>query len=57
MKQVVLIDQLDLLHFTKVMGIRVPFVLEKMGEVYFSPKKGEFDKIVEESRLLRESNL
>ena len=39
------------------MGIGVVFILQKMGEGTFYCKKGEVGKIVEEERLLRESNL
>ena len=56
MKQVNLINQLDLPHFAKEMGIGVLFISQKCGRVQFSPKKGEVGKMVEEEMLLREHN-
>ena len=36
------------------MGIGVLFILQKMGRVHFSPKKGDVGKIVEEKFRERE---
>ena len=57
-KQVVLINH-SWISPTLQKGWELEFCLffKKWGRVYFSPKKGEVGKIVEEWRLLRENNL
>ena len=57
-KQIILIN-LNWISPTLQKGWELEFCLffKKWGRVYFSPKKGEIGKIVEEWRLLRENNL